>query len=126
MRKAPRSGRWLFVCNPLSIIQRTSTIPSMAFTSVESLIDVIASGNQREMSKSLRVVPQCFTRWTDLFSIKTNMIAIGEQFLQHQASLVDTTCAGQILSEPETTCAKGSFLASQTIVRCHIWIIASH
>src|SRR3954447_17853923 len=90
------------------------------------LIERCASGNEREMSKGLRKVSECFTRRADLLRVESNVIAIRQQFLQHQTSLVQATDTGQVLHKPETARAKGSFLAAQPIISRFLRIITAH
>jgi hypothetical protein len=50
------------------------------FTIVQSLIDVIAGGDEREVGERLRVVAQSLACWSDFFSIEANVVAIGQHF----------------------------------------------
>lgn len=47
-------------------------------SSIKCAIHIIAGADECKVSKRLRKVPECLTRRSDLFSIETNMIGVGE------------------------------------------------
>src|SRR5258706_8744918 len=76
------------------------------------------------MGKRLWKVPQNFTSGPNLLGIQSNVVGVGQHLLENQACLLETTCTRQGLDQPESTDAKGSFLAPKAIVCCQQRVVA--
>src|SRR5258708_35994934 len=88
----------------------------MTMSLIQHLVYVIASSDQREVSKCLWIVAQSFTEGTNLLGIETYVVTVGQHFLKHQASIIQAARTSKALSQPETSGVKGTLGTAQAII----------
>ena len=98
----------------------------MTMSLIQHLVYVIASSDQREVSKCLWIVAQSFTDRTNLLGIETYVITVGQHFLKHQASIIQAARTSKALSQPETSGVKGALGTAHAIIGSLFRVVTMH
>src|SRR5687768_6366599 len=89
----------------------------MPGTLTQSAVEVEGRADQREVRECLREVPQQLSRRPDFLGIQTEVVRVGEHFLENEARLVHSTGPSERLHVPERADGEGPLVPLEPVRR---------
>src|SRR5215470_9992341 len=87
----------------------------------QGAIKIESGADERQMCERLWEVSKRFSAGTGLLRIESQMIRVGEHFLEDQARVLESrsissSCASQRLNQPKRTDVEGAFVAGHAVL----------